>query len=312
MANKGLGRGFASLMGLNNIDDLTQPREQQQNTPSVTASATEAQSGDNVVRIPLLDIDPNREQPRKNFDEEALNELAESIRVHGVIQPIVVTPIGKRFMIIAGERRFRASKIAGQTDIPAIIRHYTPQQIKEISLIENLQREDLSPIEAARAIKTLMTEFNMTQEVAADRIGKSRSAVANTLRLLTLSDDVIALIEQGRLSAGHARTLVVVPPVNQLQLALKGCDNQLTVREMEKLVREFLNPKPKKEKPVVEESKELKSLVSNMQRAFATKVSALGNGRKGRIYIDYFTADDLDRICSMVEAWMNEKFLKEE
>ena len=312
MANKGLGRGFASLMGLNNIDDLTQPREQQQNTPSVTASATEAQSGDNVVRIPLLDIDPNREQPRKNFDEEALNELAESIRVHGVIQPIVVTPIGKRFMIIAGERRFRASKLAGQTDIPAIIRHYTPQQIKEISLIENLQREDLSPIEAARAIKTLMTEFNMTQEVAADRIGKSRSAVANTLRLLTLSDDVIALIEQGRLSAGHARTLVVVPPVHQLQLALKGCDNQLTVREMEKLVREFLNPKPKKEKPVVEESKELKSLVSNMQRAFATKVSALGNGRKGRIYIDYFTADDLDRICSMVEAWMNEKFLKEE
>ena len=309
MANKGgLGRGFASLMGLNDIDDLTQP---QQNT-SVTDASTEGASSDNVVRIALIDIDPNREQPRKNFDEEALNELADSIRMHGVIQPIVVTPIGKRFMIIAGERRFRASKIAGLTDIPAIIRQYTPQQIKEISLIENLQREDLSPIEAARAIKTLMTEFNMTQEVAADRIGKSRSAVANTLRLLTLSDDVISLIEQGRLSAGHARTLVVVPPVHQLQLALKGCDNQLTVREMEKLVREFLNPKPKKEKPVVEESKELKTLVSNMQRAFATKVSALGNGRKGRIYIDYFTSDDLDRICTMVEEWMNDKFLKDE
>ena len=298
------------MMGLNDIDELTQP-QQQQHAPA-TENVGEVQSGDNVVRLSLLDIDPNREQPRKNFDEEALNELAESIRVHGVIQPIVVTPIGKRFMIIAGERRFRASKLAGQSDIPAIIRQYTPQQIKEISLIENLQREDLSPIEAARAIKTLMTEFNMTQEVAADRIGKSRSAVANTLRLLTLSDDVIALIEQGRLSAGHARTLVVVPPVHQLQLALKGCDNQLTVREMEKLVREFLNPKPKKEKPVVEESKELKTLVSNMQRAFATKVSALGNGRKGRIYIDYFTSDDLDRICALVEDWMNEKFLKDE
>lgn len=310
MANKGLGRGFASLMGLNDLDDLT-TQQPQQAAPASDATAATA-NGDNVVRISLLDIDPNREQPRKNFDEEALNELAESIRVHGVIQPIVVTPIGKRFMIIAGERRFRASKLAGQTDIPAIIRQYTPQQIKEISLIENLQREDLSPIEAARAIKTLMTEFNMTQEVAADRIGKSRSAVANTLRLLTLSDDVIALIEQGRLSAGHARTLVVVPPVNQLQLALKGCDNQLTVREMEKLVREFLNPKPKKEKPVVEESKELKSLVSNMQRAFATKVSALGNGRKGRIYIDYFTSDDLDRICALVEDWMSEKFRKDE
>ena len=308
MANKGLGRGFAALMGMNDIDELTQPQQQ---SPTTDATA-ETANGDNVVRLALIDIDPNREQPRKKFDEEALNELAESIRVHGVIQPIVVTPIGKRFMIIAGERRFRASKIAGQTDIPAIIRHYTPQQIKEISLIENLQREDLSPIEAARAIKTLMTEFNMTQEVAADRIGKSRSAVANTLRLLTLSDDVIALIEQGRLSAGHARTLVVVPPVHQLQLALKGCDNQLTVREMEKLVREFLNPKPKKEKPVVEESKELKILVSNMQRAFATKVSALGNGRKGRIYIDYFTADDLDRICTLVDEWMKEKFLKDE
>ena len=201
MANKGLGRGFASLMGLNDIDDLSQPTASAVERTEAAAAVT---GEDNVITISLLDIDPNYEQPRKNFDEAALAELADSIKVHGVIQPIVVTPVGKRFMIIAGERRFRASKIAGKTDIPAIVRHYTPQQIKEISLIENLQREDLSPIEAARAIKTLMTEFNMTQEVAADRIGKSRSAVANTLRLLTLSDDVIALIEQGRLSAGHA------------------------------------------------------------------------------------------------------------
>ena len=305
MANKGLGRGFASLMGLNDIEELTQPQQ--------TATTDDVQrSADNVINISLLDIDPNYEQPRKNFDEAALHELADSIKVHGVVQPIVVTPIGKRFMIIAGERRFRASKLAGKSDIPAIVRNYTPQQIKEISLIENLQREDLSPIEAARAIRTLMTEFNMTQEVAADRIGKSRSAVANTLRLLTLNDDVIKLIEEGRLSAGHARTLVVVPSDQQYKLALKGCDNQLTVREMEKMVREFLNPKPEKQKPVVQESKELVNLVSNMQRAFATKVSAIGNGRKGRIYIDYFTSDDLDRICSMVEDWMKEKFLKEE
>ena len=306
MANKGLGRGFASLMGLNDIENITKPQQVQAET------TVQRDDSDNVVLISLLDIDPNYEQPRKNFDEDALNELADSIRVHGVIQPIVVTPIGKRFMIIAGERRFRASKIAGKTEIPAIVRNYTPQQIKEIGLIENLQREDLSPIEAARAIKTLMTEFNMTQEVAADRIGKSRPAVANTLRLLTLNDDVIALIEQGRLSAGHARTLVVVPNEHQYKLALKGCDNQLTVREMEKMVREFLNPKPEKQKPTVEDSKELVSLVGNMQRAFATKVSAIGNGRKGRIYIDYFTSDDLDRICSLVENWMNEKFLKEE
>lgn len=307
MANKGLGRGFASLMGLNDIDELTQP----QKTSNAEIDPHVAKS-DNVVQISLMDIDPNFEQPRKNFDENALNELSESIRAHGVIQPIVVTPIGKRFMIIAGERRFRASKIAGKTEIPAIIRNYTPQQIKEISLIENLQREDLSPIETARAIKTLMTEFNMTQEVVADRIGKSRPAVANTLRLLSLNDDVIALIEQGRLSAGHARTLVVVPSDQQYKLALKGCDNQLTVREMETKVREFLNPKPSKPKTPVEESKELVNLIANMQRAFATKVSAIGNGRKGRIYIDYFTADDLDRICNMVEDWMSDKFRKDE
>ncbi len=296
--NKGLGRGFASLLGLNDAEDI--------NPINISDTVTPT-SDDAVVAIPLTDIDPNFEQPRKNFDEDALNELAESIKLHGVIQPIVVVPVGRRFMIIAGERRFRASKIAGKTSIPAVIRHYTSQQIKEISLIENLQREDLSPIEAARAIKVLMNEFNMTQEMAADRIGKSRSAVANTLRLLTLSDDVIALIENGRLSAGHARTLVVVPQQSQYKLALKACDNQMTVREMEKMVREFLNPKKVEQKPV-EESKELKDLVGNMQRAFATKVSALGNGNKGRIYIDYYTADDLDRICKLIDEWMSESF----
>lgn len=296
--NKGLGRGFASLLGLNDADDI--------NPINISDTVTPT-SDDAVVAIPLTDIDPNFEQPRKNFDEDALNELAESIKLHGVIQPIVVVPVGRRFMIIAGERRFRASKIAGKTSIPAVIRHYTSQQIKEISLIENLQREDLSPIEAARAIKVLMNEFNMTQEMAADRIGKSRSAVANTLRLLTLSEDVIALIENGRLSAGHARTLVVVPQQSQYKLALKACDNQMTVREMEKMVREFLNPK-KVEQKTVEESKELKDLVGNMQRAFATKVSALGNGNKGRIYIDYYTADDLDRICKLIDEWMSESF----
>lgn len=300
MANKGLGRGFASLMGLNDVDELTQTPE----------STLKQNANDNVVQLELADIDPNYEQPRKTFDEDALNELAESIKMHGVIQPIVVTPIGKRFMIIAGERRFRASKLAGKKDIPAIVRQYTAQQIKEISLIENLQREDLPPIETARAIKTLMTEFNMTQEMAADRIGKSRSSIANTLRLLTLNEDVIKLIEEGRLSAGHARTLVVVPLDKQYALALKGCDNQLTVREMEKLVRDFLNPKPTKEKTPTVQSKELISLVGNMQRAFATKVTALGNGDKGRIYIDYFTADDLDRICSLVDEWMKDKFIK--
>lgn len=292
MAYKGLGRGFASLMGLNDVEEMS----------------NEQQSGGEVL-LDIAEIDPNFEQPRKNFDEQALNELAESIKVHGVIQPIVVTPMGKRYMIIAGERRFRASKLAGKTQIPALIRHYTPQQIKEISIIENLQREDLNPVEAGRAIKTLMSEFNMTQEMAADRIGKSRSAVANILRLLTLDDDVLKLVEQNRLSAGHARALVVVPKQSQYKLALKACDNKMNVRDTEKLVRDFLNPKPEKQKE--EMNLELKELVSNMQRAFATKVSAVGNGSKGRIFIDYYTADDLDRLCKLVEDWMDKCFYKD-
>ena len=301
--NKGLGRGYASLLGLNDVDELVK-------SSAPTAENTTKEGAE--ILLSIADIDPNYEQPRKIFDETALNELAQSIATHGVIQPIVVTPIGKRFMIIAGERRFRASKIAGKTQIPAIIKHYTPQQIKEISIIENLQREDLNPIEAGRAIKTLMTEFNMTQEMAADRIGKSRSAIANTLRLLTLDDGVIELIETGRLSAGHARTLVVVADKHQqYKLALKACDNQMNVREMEKAVKDYLNPKPKKDKPV-ERSLELEELVNNMQRAFATKVSAVGNGNKGRIYVDYFTKDDLDRICTLVDGWMQVKFTEEQ
>ncbi len=298
MANKGLGRGFASLMGLNEIDEMA--------TPTASGEATVPVQGETVLA--LADIDPNNQQPRKHFDQQALQELSDSIAMHGVIQPIVVTPVGTRFMIIAGERRYRASKLAGLTTIPAVVKHYTEQQIKEISIIENLQREDLNPVEAARAIKTLMTEFGLTQETAADRIGKSRSAIANTLRLLTLDDGVLDMVEKGRLSAGHARTLVVVPVEHQLKLALKGSDNQLNVRGMEKMVREFLNPKPAKEKPAVETSIELKELVSNMQRTFATRVSAVGNGNKGRIYIDYFTSDDLDRMCALVDKWMNESF----
>lgn len=289
--NRGLGRGFASLFGVNEVDLELKP-----------------QSGDKPVELPLADIDPNREQPRKNFDEEKLRELADSIKEHGVIQPIIVAPVGARYMIIVGERRFRASHIAGKKSIPAIVRAYTPQQIREISLVENLQRDDLNPIEAARAIKQLMDEFNMTQETAAERLGKSRSSIANNLRLLTLDPEVIKLIEDGRLSAGHARALVVIPQhAEQLKLALKACDNKMNVREIEKAVRGQLNPQPtplKTNQPSIE----LKELVDNMQRAFATKISAIGNSQKGRIYIDYFTRDDLDRICLLVESWMKTSY----
>lgn len=335
---KGLGRGLSALLGMNDMgDDVlstpvapglnTEPQQEQPReefvdvgltTEDVTGVADmdfapaepteEEQPQEKIVavNIAVSDIDPNYEQPRKNFDEAALNELAESIRQHGVIQPIVVVRMGMRFMIISGERRWRASKLANKTTIPAIIKDYTPQQIKEIAIIENLQREDLNPVEAARAIKQLMEEFNMTQEMAADRIGKSRSAIANTLRLLTLDEKVLDLIAKGELSAGHGRALVVIENKNdQVAIAQKARDSQMSVRELEKKVKDYLNPK-KDEKELARKKEvclELKDLVVNMQRAFATKVTAVGNNKKGRICIDYFSGDDLDRICAMIRDW---------
>lgn len=296
MARKGLGRTFDSLLGIN---DNPQPQEEANiSTEERIESLRRKMATGEVSEVDITDIDPNYEQPRKNFDQQALKELADSIKSHGIIQPIVLVRMGMRYMIIAGERRWRAAKLAGLKTVPAVVKNYTPQQIKEVSLIENLQREDLNPVETARAIKQLMEECNMTQESVADRLGKSRPAIANTLRLLSLDDRVLDMIEKNKLSAGHARTLVVVSDADaQLKLAQKACN--MSVRDTEKMVREYLNPKPQKVK--VEQSIELKELVANMQRVFATKVGAIGNDNKGRLYIDYYTKDDLDRICAMVE-----------
>ena len=289
---RGLGKGLGALLsGVEQEYDL-----------GLRDENNGAEAGDTAKELLISLIEPNINQPRKNFDEVALNELANSIRIHGVISPIIVVPQDNgKYMIIAGERRWRASKKAGLTTIPAIVRNYTPQQVKEISLIENLQREDLNPIETAIAIKQLMDEYRYTQEQVADRIGKSRPAIANTLRLLTLSKPVMDMVASGRLSAGHARCLVVVlNPSDQKTLAEAGADNKITVRDFEKMVKNYLNPKPVKAKP--EQSLELKDMIERMQRKFATKVTALGNNKKGRIYIDYYNSDDLDRIFEILEV----------
>lgn len=265
-----------------------------------TTPSSSSESG--VLEIDIKLIDPNKEQPRKSFNAVSLKELSESIKQHGVIQPIVVNDNNGRYLIIAGERRFRASIIAGLKTIPCVVKHYTERQIKEVSLIENLQREDLNAIEAARAIKKLMDEFNFTQETVADRIGKSRPAIANTLRLLALCPEVVAMIENNKLSAGHARCLVVVSNRDaQIELATAACDNKMTVRDLEKAVKEHLSPKANKKVKQQDQSIELKELINNMKRVFATKVSALGNDRRGRIYIDYYSRDDLDRISEILE-----------
>lgn len=290
---KGLGRGLSALLSDSEQEYDFSFREEEKTEESVSSDATK--------EISVSLIDPNVNQPRKRFDEVAMSELANSIRIHGVISPIILVkqPAG-RYMIIAGERRWRAAKRAGLLTIPAIVRDYTPQQVKEISLIENLQREDLNPIETAVAIKQLMDEYSYTQEQVADRIGKSRPAVANTLRLLSLTKPVMDMVASGKLSPGHARCLVVVlDAADQLKLANMGADNRVTVRDFEKMVKNYLNPKPVK--PKQEQSMELKDMVTRMQRSFATKVSALGNDRKGRIYIDYYNRDDLDRICDILD-----------
>ena len=298
MIKKGLGKGLDALFSV--YEDNDKEIEQIQKYEEKN-NITQTNTG--VLEVNLSEITPNPNQPRKNFDQTALEELRDSIKMHGVIQPIVLAKnINGGYIIIAGERRFRASQMANLKTIPAIIKDYTERQIKEIALIENLQREDLNPIETAKALRDVMLEYNMTQDEIADRIGKSRSAIANTLRLLSLTNDVIKLVENGKLSAGHARTLVAVgDPKAQLQLALKASEGKMSVRDLEKAVKDYLNPPVKKKKLEREQSLELKELVNDMQKVFSTKVSVLGSDNKGRIYIDYFSKDDLNRICELIE-----------
>ena len=292
MAKRGLGRGLSSLFGGIDLEE----------GESVLVGDEQ-----NLAKEVLIDqIHPNENQPRKHFDEDALNELADSIKKHGLIMPIVVNRMADgKYMIIAGERRYRASRIAGKTKIPVVVREYDDRQIKEISLIENLQREDLNPIEAATAMKQLMDEYHLTQEELAERIGKSRPAVTNTLRLLSLSPAVISLVSAGKLSAGHARALITLPEDAQYKLAEDAIRDGLSVRDIERSVREyFATPDEiadKKEKKKQQVSLELKDLIERMRHAFKTKVSLIGNDKKGRIYIDYYNTDDLDRISEIVE-----------
>lgn len=288
----GLGKGLGALISA--YDDFSEAVE------SNTNGANE---------ISIKNLIPNPNQPRKNFDNNALNELANSIKIHGIIQPLVVNDQKDgTYMIIAGERRYRASKIAGLESVPCIIKDYSSKQIKEISIIENLQREDLNPIESARAIRQLMDEYNMTQEAVSERIGVSRPNIANTLRLLSLCPDVIKLVEDGRLSAGHARCLVPVQNYDaQLKYAMSACDNKMSVRDLEKTIRNYLNPKSTISKTPPQQSMELKELVCEMQRTFSTKVSVIGNDNKGRIYIDYYSRDDLDRISDMISLLKTKK-----
>jgi len=298
---KGLGRGLSSLFGDYEIEESRSgdKNEELKVVEKIVEKVVEIPSENAVVEIEIGLIDNNPNQPRKNFDEKALKELAQSIKEHGVIQPILLQKNGERYIIVAGERRYRASRIAGLKKIPSIIKEYTNQELSEIAIIENLQREDLNPIESAKAIQNLINNFSLTQEEVADKIGKSRPAVANTLRLLTLPDMVVSYIEQGKLSAGHAKALLMIEDKSKIiEIANIVINKKISVRELESLVKS-LN-KPTKQKESKEQSLELKDFTNKLNHILATKVSIIGNDKKGRIYIDYYSTDDLQRIYDIL------------
>ncbi len=309
MANR-LGRGLDSLFG--GFDD--EPEEKPEVKAEVKQSEPVVESEKKIVvpplsqeeptprEIPVGLIDRNVGQPRKNFNENALNELAQSIKVHGVIQPIILVKNGDRYMIVSGERRWRASKLAGLKTIPAIVKRYTEAEIAEIALIENLQREDLNPIESAFAIKELVDRFNLTQEEIAEKIGKSRSAVTNTLRLLALRPEIVKMIERGELSAGHGKVLVAIEdPELQLKTATMAVQSKASVRELEKYIQNMATlTEARRRKANYVQSLELQDFSQQLQRIFSTKASITGTEKKGKIIIEYFSKEDLDRIYSIL------------
>ncbi|MCQ2564368.1 MAG: ParB/RepB/Spo0J family partition protein [Clostridia bacterium] len=288
----GLGRGLDSLLKV--YDEEIE--KEQADKPITNYSMRQ---GD-VCKIDIKKIYANPNQPRKTFDKESLNELAESIKMHGLIQPIIVNEMPDGYMIIAGERRFRACQICGVKEVDAVVKNYSNKQVAEISIIENLQREDLNPIEVAKGIKRLMDEYGLTQEKVAERLGKPRSVVANSVRLLSLYPEVIELVEKGKISFGHAKVLVGIDDYSaQLSLAKNVAKDKLTVRDLEKEVDALLGNK-KKKKSLKLPSEDLQEFIYELQRKLGTKVSVIGNDKKGRIYIDYYSQDDLDRIYDIV------------
>lgn len=255
-------------------------------------------SGDVVKKLKINEIEPNKGQARKIFDEESINDLANSIKEYGLIQPIIVTKKDNFYEIVAGERRWRASKIAGLDEIPAIIRDNDEQKNSEISLIENIQREDLNPIEKARGIKKLMTDYNLTQQKVADILGKSRSSIANTVRILNLDERVINLALEGKLTEGHCRTLMdVEDPDRQYKMALYIIESGDSVREAEKKmnVRKKTSKKHDRYIPIY------KDIENTFQGFFGTKVKLDAGERKGKIIISYSSNDDLERILNLIK-----------
>ena len=310
MAGKksGLGRGLDALFPEKTVQSKpktvkTVKEEKKVAVDTKKSSQQETSNGERMMKISM--IEPNREQPRKKFDEDALQELSESIKQYGILQPLLVSDKEDYYEIVAGERRWRAAKMAGLKEVPVVVKEFSTQEIVEISLIENIQREDLNPVEEAMAYKRLIDEFHLKQDEIAERVSKSRTAVTNSMRLLKLDSRVQQMMVDEMISAGHARAILAISdPEQQYNAAMKVFDEKLSVRETEKLVKSILTPT--KKKPVVSNPTEdaiYESLEEKMKGITGTRVFIhRKKNNKGKIEIEYYSRDDLDRIIDLFES----------
>ena len=291
-ATRGLGKGLDSLIPAS-VPKMEAEQE-------VVKTESNAQG----TYVKITKVEPNREQPRKNFDEDALQELADSIKQYGIVEPLIVQDRKTHYEIIAGERRWRAAKLAGLKEVPVIVRNYTEQEIVEISLIENIQREDLNPIEEAQAYKRLLTEFHLKQDEVAERVSKSRTAVTNSMRLLNLCDEVQQMIIDDMITTGHARALISIEdPEQQYTIAQKVFDEKLNVRDVEKLVKNLNKPEKAKKEPVADKALEVvyQDLEEKLKQSLGTKVSIASKGDgAGKLEIEFYTHDDLEKITDLL------------
>ena len=310
MAGKksGLGRGLDALFPEKTVQSKpktvkTVKEEKKVAVDTKKSSQQETSNGERMMKISM--IEPNREQPRKKFDEDALQELSESIKQYGILQPLLVSDKKDYYEIVAGERRWRAAKMAGLKEVPVVVKEFSTQEIVEISLIENIQIEDLNPVEEAMAYKRLIDEFHLKQDEIAERVSKSRTAVTNSMRLLKLDSRVQQMMVDEMISAGHARAILAISdPEQQYNAAMKVFDEKLSVRETEKLVKSILTPT--KKKPVVSNPTEdaiYESLEEKMKGITGTRVFIhRKKNNKGKIEIEYYSRDDLDRIIDLFES----------
>lgn len=282
----GLGKGIDSLIpDKNNLEIV----------------GSKQKAAENIVKI--TEVEPNRNQPRKNFNEDALLELSDSIKQFGIIQPLVVQKKDGYYEIIAGERRWRAAKIAGVKEVPVIVKDYSDEEVMEIALIENIQREDLNPIEEALAYKHLLKEYNLKQDEVADKVSKSRTAITNSMRLLNLADEVQQMVIDEMISSGHARALLSLEDKElQLKLATQVFDEKLSVRETERLVKSIVAPRKVKEKEKFDDQFAYKDIESKIKTIIGSNVSInRKNKEKGKIEIEYYSVAELERIVELME-----------